>query len=38
MSMFISISGTTDPWQIPQNFLELLPESFKLTEALKLNS
>jgi len=34
MSMFLSVSGTTDPWQIPQNFVEILPELFKLTKAL----
>jgi hypothetical protein len=34
MPMFLSLSGTTDPWQIPQNFVKILPELFKLTEAL----
>jgi hypothetical protein len=38
MSMFLILSGTTDPWQIPQNFVELLPELFKFTEALGPNS
>ena len=38
MSMYLSISGTTVPWQIPQNFVELLPELLKLTEALRPNS
>lgn len=38
MSMFLSPSGTTDPWQIPTNFVEFLPELFKLTEALRPNS
>jgi len=38
MFMFLSLSGTTEPWQIPPDFVELLPELFKLTEALMPNS
>jgi hypothetical protein len=35
--MFLSLSGTTDPWRIPENVVEHLPELFKLTEAPRPN-